>query len=115
MTGLLETAGAYALVIVATVEAIRTRVPSLDGWRVLVVAAGVAIALCALFIPSATAEAVLQAGRLAALSWLIAVGGNAWVAKIAAKGKQTTVVDSDTWREAPTVKDRPTVPPTKEA
>lgn len=115
MFDLLEGAGVYAVVIVATVEAIRSRVPSLDGWRVLVVAAGVALLLGALFVPSPTPQAILETARIAALSWVIAVGGNAWVARIASASRLTTVVDTGTWREAPTVKDRPTVPPTKEA
>jgi hypothetical protein len=112
MVELIETAGVYAVVIVALVQAIRARVPSLDGWPVLVVAAVAAIAIVGLFMPTLTSASALEAGRIAVLAWLTAVGGDAWATKIATKGKLTTVIDTDAWREAPTVKDRPTVPPT---
>jgi hypothetical protein len=86
MIELLESAGVNAIVIAAIVQAIRTQVPSIDGWRVLVVSAIVSIAMGALFLPALTSAAALEAGRVAVLAWLLAVGGDAWAAKIASKG-----------------------------
>ena len=85
MFTLLETAGIYAAIIVAAVEAIRKQVPALDGWRVLLVAAIASLVLSALFMTSATADALLDAARISVLAWVIAVGGNAWVSRLAGK------------------------------
>ena len=86
---LLIPAAMVATLIVATTEAIRSRVPRLDGWPVLAVAAGLALAWCALLLPIADVATALDAGRIAAVAWLLAVGGDSWVAKLA--GKASTV------------------------
>jgi len=46
-------ASIYAVLVVATVEALRKRI-AFDGWRVLLVAAGVSLAIAALFLPAAS-------------------------------------------------------------
>ena len=88
MQNLLETTthtAAYSAIIVTAVEAIRARWPSLDGWRVLLVAGVIAIILGLLSVTDLTAPDILQAARVAVLSWVVAVGGNAWVSKIAGR------------------------------
>jgi len=85
MLALLETAGTYAIVIVATVEAMRSRIPSLDGWFVLTIAGLISIILSLLFMTEATTPALLDAARIAVLAWIIAVGGDAWTGKVAKK------------------------------
>ena len=89
LTTLLVPAGVVAALIVATTEAIRARVPRLDGWPVLVVSAALALAWCALLHPLPALPDVLDAGRIAAVAWLLAVGGDSWAAKLA--GKAATV------------------------
>lgn len=81
---LLSQAAAHAVIVVAGVEALRKRV-EFDGWVVLVVAALFALAIAALFLPVNTAEGAIEGLRIASLSWLIAVGGDAWVAKLASR------------------------------
>ena len=85
MIELLETAGVYAVVVVATVEALRSRIPSLDGRAVLVAAGAVSVVLSLLFADAFTGTALVQAARIAVLSWIMAVGGNAWMAKLAGR------------------------------
>jgi hypothetical protein len=81
---LLSQAAAHAVVVVAGVEALRKRL-EFDGWVVLLVAALFALAIAALFLPVTTTAGAVEALRVASLSWLIAVGGDAWVAKLAAR------------------------------
>jgi hypothetical protein len=99
----MQSAAAYAVLVVAAVEAVRKRVP-FDGWRVLVVAAGISLAIAALFIPAASMPELLAALRIAAVSWLLAVGGDAWASKIVAKGKTVGSGAFDP-SEAPTKKE----------
>jgi len=102
-----ESAAVYAVLVIVTVEAVRKRV-AFDGWRVLLVAAGVSLAIAALFLPAHDLPSVLAQIRIAVAAWLIAVGGDAWVAKIATRGKQTVITDmAFPSREAPTKKDTP--------
>jgi hypothetical protein len=83
MISLLTQAVAHSIVVVATVEAVRKRVP-FDGWIVLVVAGAVSLALSALFLPAASLPELLEGLRVAVLAWLVAVGGDAWVTKLLA-------------------------------
>ena len=101
---LLIPAGMIAALIVATTEAIRARVPKLDGWPVLAVAACLALAWCALLLPIADVQTALDAGRIAAVAWLLAVGGDSWVAKLAGKSATVRTViarDADTMPAPP--------------
>ena len=77
------------MVVVATVEALRSRVPSLDGWAVLVAAGAVSVALSLVFATEFTSTALIHALRIAVLSWIMAVGGNAWAAKLAGRAGAT--------------------------
>ena len=97
-------AAAYAALIVAIVEALRGRIASIDGWRVLVVAAGVALALAALFAPAYSLAELLAGLRVAVVAWLLAVGGDAWVAKIVAARASPAAFAAS---EAPTRRDVP--------
>ena len=83
MTELVQTAGMYAIIIIAAVEAIRSRIPTIDGPWELALAAGCSVAIAALFLPVTTRPDVLYAGRIAALAWLVAVGGDRWLSKVA--------------------------------
>lgn len=107
LQALLPLAASYAVVIVAVVEAVRARI-AVDGWRVLVLAGGVAFALAALFAPAYDLASLLEGLRVAVLAWLVAVGGDAWLGKLAAKSQAriNTIVSS-------TIDDalRPTSPP----
>lgn len=85
LLGLIEVGGVFALIVGAAVAAIRARLPVIDGWRVLLLAAGCAVAMCALFLPVASAADLLHAGRVAVLAWLISVGGTQWVSALVAK------------------------------
>jgi len=75
----------YGAVVAAAVEAIRSRVPAIDGWKVLLIAGLAAILLGALSVEDGTQADLIAAGRLTAMSWIVAIGGNAWIAKIAGK------------------------------
>lgn len=86
----LEFAAAYAVLVIACVEALRKQV-AIDGWRVLVVAGVIALGLSALFAESYAPAALLQMGRVAFASWLIAVGGDAWVSKIVRRSRSVVV------------------------
>lgn len=77
----LQAAFAYSVLVIATVEAIRKRI-AFDGWRVLLVAAGVSLALGAMYMPDAELATLRDALRTSALAWLLAVGGDAWVTKL---------------------------------
>jgi hypothetical protein len=107
MIDLIPQAAAYAAVIAAVVEAIRSRV-AVDGWRVLVLAGVVALALAALFLPATDLPSLLSALRVAALAWLLAVGGDAWLSKLATKSQAriNTILTS-----TPDEALRPTTPP----
>jgi len=85
MTQILEQSGIYAAIIVTITEAIRSKFPLLDGWRVLAVAGAAAVVLCVLFMAEPTTASLLDTARVAFLSWVMAVGGNAWMAKLAGK------------------------------
>ena len=89
LTTLLVPAGIVAALVVATTEALRARVPALDGWAVLLSALGLALVWTALLHPLATLPDALDAGRIAAVAWLLAVGGDSWAAKLA--GKSATI------------------------
>ena len=102
MISLLTQAVAHSIVVVATVEAVRKRV-SFDGWIVLVVAGAVSLALSALFLPAASLPELLEGLRVAVLAWLVAVGGDAWVSKIASI--KTPAIDTFDAHEAPTRKE----------
>lgn len=101
-----QSAGAYAVLVVVAVEAIRKQV-SFDGWRVLVVAGVVSLAVAALFLPAYSMADLLEALRLAVVAWLLAVGGDAWVSKLAVKSKTVTVLADAGFSkvEAPTRKE----------
>ena len=79
-----------AVVVVAVVEAVRKRV-SLDGWPVLAVAAGASLVLATLFADAYSAHDIIEAGRTGVLAWVIAVGGDAWVGKIASKARLAVI------------------------
>jgi hypothetical protein len=85
MIDLLQVAGVYAIVIITAVEAIRARVPRIDGPWVLALSALVSAAIAALFLPPASGADAIYAARIALLAWLIAVGGDAWTAKLASR------------------------------
>ena len=78
----LTTATMYAIVVVATVEAVRKRIP-FDGWKVLLVSLGVSIAVVALFLQDYTTAGIIDGARVAFVTTLIAVGGDAWAQKLA--------------------------------
>lgn len=85
MENIIETAGIQAVIVIAAVEAIRQRVPSIDGWRVLVVAAAASLILGAIMLTGHGADMILEAARVSLFAWLIAVGGDAWASKLAGK------------------------------
>lgn len=78
----LTTATMYAIVVVATVEAVRKRIP-FDGWKVLLVSLGVSIAVVALFLQDYTVAGLVDGARVAFVTTLISVGGDAWAQKLA--------------------------------
>ena len=106
-------AAVIAVLIVAAVEAIRKRVAGLDGWKVLIVAGGVSVLVTGLLLRPADVSGVVDAVNVALLAWLIAVGGDAWIAKIATRSKQVTVLSGSGFdpHEAPTRPDSETLPP----
>jgi len=107
MYEIIAQAGIHSIIVVATVEAVRKRV-DFDGWSVLVVAACVSLALSALFLPAASLAELLEGLRVSVLAWLIAVGGDAWVAKVSkllAQRSGFLLEESSTPEEAPTRKD----------
>jgi len=85
MTQILEQSAVYAAIIVTITEAIRSKFPFLDGWRVLAVAGAAAVVLCVLFMAEPTTASLLDTARVTFLSWVMAVGGNAWASKLAGK------------------------------
>lgn len=85
MENIIETAGIQAVIVIATVEAIRSRIPSIDGWRVLVVAAVASLILGAIMLTGYGADMILEGVRVSLFAWLIAVGGDAWASKLAGK------------------------------
>jgi hypothetical protein len=89
----IASAAIYAVITVAIVEALHKRIAALDGWYVLIVAGVAAIVLTLIFAPAYTMPDLLEAGRIALIAWLLAVGGDAWVAKIALKAKTVTITD----------------------
>lgn len=104
LTELISQSGVYAIVVVATVEALRKRI-EFDGWKVLVIAAVVAFALSAMFLPATTLPELLNGLRVAFFAWLIAVGGDAWVNKIAKNAFSEPSEEEFTSIEAPTKKE----------
>lgn len=88
---------------VAAIEGIRKRV-KLDGIYVLVAAAAISIAATFLAQMPTTIHSAYEAALIALMSWVIAIGGDAWVAKIATKSKSVVAIDS--WREEKTKNDR---------
>ena len=91
-----QSAGAHAVLVVVAVEAVRKQI-AFDGWRVLAVAAGVSLAVAALFLPAYSMPDLIGALRLALVAWLLAVGGDAWVSKLAVKSKTVTVLADATF------------------
>ena len=85
MVEYLEQAGFHAVVVAAIVEALRSKISWIDGWRVVVAAFVIAMLVCGLSIQQPSFEAVVGCVRMGLLTGFLAVGGNAWVAKIAAK------------------------------
>jgi len=100
---ILTTAAPLAVLIVTAIAAVQKRVPKLEGWPVLVVAAVLSLVIAALFLPITTVAEAVSAGRVALVSWLFAVGGDAWASKIAGKASTTLVrtVIAETPPEAP--------------
>ena len=85
---------------------LRKRVANLDGWPVLAIAGGVSVLVTGLLLRPADVSSAVDAVNVALLAWLIAVGGDAWIAKIATRSKQVTVLsEAFDPREAPTRKD----------
>lgn len=85
LLNLVAQATLLATLIVTATEAVRRRVSALDGWRVLVVAAVIDVAVVALFVPPTSGPAALLFARVAFLAWLVAVGGDAWISKLVGK------------------------------
>lgn len=108
---IVQIAGIHAIVVVAAVEAIRSRIPKIDGPWVLLLAAGCSLVVASLFLPLESLLDALHAGRVAAISWLLAVGGDSWLVKIAKLKSIKTAVESQDSQfpatEAPTVNDLP--------
>jgi hypothetical protein len=76
--------GIVSAVVVSAVEAIRKHVP-FDGWRVPIVAFLSSLIMTALFMRPHDVASVLDTATVALLSAIVAVGGDAWVSKIAGR------------------------------
>ena len=85
MTEIIQVAALYAVVVVAAVEALKAKIPQAEGAWTLALAAGCTLAIVALFMPLTTGAEALHAGRVAMLAWLVAVGGDKWMSKLAGK------------------------------
>lgn len=83
MNELIQTGAVYAVLVVVAVEAVRSRIPRIDGPWVLALAAGCSAAIAALFLPLTSWADALYAGRIAMIAMLIAVGGDRWLTKVA--------------------------------
>lgn len=102
-----QSAGAYAVLVVVAVEAVRKQI-AFDGWKVLLVAGGCSLAVAMLFLPAYDLQSLIGALRIAITAWLLAVGGDAWVSKLATKSKTVSIVPTSLPREEmPTKKDVP--------
>ena len=107
-----ESSAIYAVLVVVVVEVIRRRV-TIDGWRVLVVAGCVSLAVAAICLKTTDLPSLVIGLRYAFVAWLLAVGGDAWVSKIATKASAIPVVDPAAWRsELPTRKEGSSNAPT---
>ena len=87
MSDVVQSAAVYAAIIVTIVQAIRARWTALDGWYVPLLAFGISILVCAVvgnWEPYSRVS-VWEMFRTAIVSCVIAVGGDAWVAKVATK------------------------------
>jgi predicted tellurium resistance membrane protein TerC len=83
----------YGGMVVATVDAIRSRLPAIDGWRVLALAGAVALVLVFAFAPLQSWADVGPALRQAVLAWLGAIGVTATANRTASHAStQRTVV-----------------------
>ena len=85
MTSILHQAGIYAVAITAATEALRSKFPAIDGWKTVLTVACIAILICAVSMPTLDRDSAWEAFRTAALAAFLAMGGNAWVVKIAEK------------------------------
>jgi hypothetical protein len=85
MIAMIEQAGIYAAIVAAAVEAIRSKFPVIDGWVVIALAAALSVAVCWLAGYNGTDFIAIDVFRMAILTCVVAVGGNAWIAKIAGK------------------------------
>lgn len=98
MVELLEISVYYSIVTVTTVEAIKLRIPSIDGWKILILAGVISLILSFLFTQQSdfNTEYVIHSIRVAILTWIIAVGGDGWVSKIASKmSTKTNIINND--------------------
>jgi hypothetical protein len=90
----IETAAPIGALVIATIAALRARLPRLDGWAVLVVAGLLSLGLSA----SSSLPWVDPMGftELAVCVWLVAIGVPAAAAKVAshAATQRTVVIDS---------------------
>ena len=85
MMNQIQIAATHAAVIVTIVEALRSKISSIDGWQVWLIAALISLALSLLFATDTTLPTLLESLRTAVLAWLMSIGGNAWVSKIASR------------------------------
>lgn len=91
----LQTSLIHGAVVVAIVEAIRKRVPSVDGNKVFPVAIAISLLICGLFVDSSSPLWIQMWIRDSTLSCIVAMGGNAWAVRIlsASNGGLTTSLD----------------------
>lgn len=99
LTNLISMGAPVAAIVVAIVAAVKARVPALDGWRVLVVAGGIALALVAVLMRPATVAGVWDALGTAIVAWTIAVGGDSWVSRLASKARVVSILDNSSVRK----------------
>ena len=85
MLDLIENTAIHAAIIVTIVEAIRKRAPAIDGWRVIALAAAAAIILAFIAVDLSTPINLINVAKTALLSWVMAIGGNAWISKLVGK------------------------------
>ena len=82
---LLTQATVLAAIVVPSIEAVRKQIPSIDGWRVLVAGSVIALGFAGLSFRPTTLAGAIDAFGVAVLAVVLAVGGDAWVGKVAGK------------------------------
>lgn len=82
---LLGHATILAAVVIPSVEALRKQVPAIDGWKVLLAALLFSLAFAGVAAKPADLAGWADLSGIALLATVLAVGGDAWVGKVAAK------------------------------